>query len=50
MLVGGEQLSMSQTEGRVHVRSLVCPRLLWSGLCHPAFQEVIVQPYEGHTP
>lgn len=26
VLVGGERLSMSQREGRVHVRSLVCPR------------------------
>lgn len=26
VLVGGEQLSMSQREGWVHVRSLVCPR------------------------
>lgn len=26
VLVGGERLSMSQSEGRVHVRSLVCPR------------------------
>lgn len=39
----------SEGEGRVHVRSLVCPRILWSGRCHPAFYEVRVQPYEWYT-